>query len=512
MIKTPFRKPVLAVQWDASRIDYLLAERQGGRVTIAAVGTIERPGEGEGESPGESPSPGELLRDELQRLRVRRPEVIVALGRSHVDVIPLQLPPAGDAELPTLVTNQVVRDAGDILETGVIDYVALDTAEGQPREVFAFAVDGGTMEHVRGETAKAGLTPAAVVYRPLCSVTLLQRLVPQSRRTMLLITLHDREADLSIVRNGRLLYTRTARLVETHNLGDIAAQLAVEVRRSLAAASLTADPEDQHLYVFGDWDHSEQLVEDLADDLALPASLLDPLRSESVTGARPANVARLSPLVGMVHEHFSRTHLLDFLHPKKPPAPPNYYRRAGIYAAAALVLVAVGAYYAWDARTQDNDEIAAIRGSLESTQDKLDKIKQKQAVVDAIWQWETDNVNWLDELYDLTRRFPGGRDAIIRRLAVSTAGAGQLVVNLSVEVRDPAVITQLGEQLRDAFHDVRSTNVAEQTGSSDYPWRFETQITLRKRDVDDYRKNVPSTSPEGDGDIAVHPVMTVEKK
>ena len=68
---------------------------------------------------------------------------------------------------------------------------------------------------------------------------------------MVLITLHDREADLSIVRNGHLLYTRTARLVETNNLGDIAAQLAVEVRRSLAAASLTADPEEQHLYVFG---------------------------------------------------------------------------------------------------------------------------------------------------------------------------------------------------------------------------------------------------------------------
>ena len=119
---------------------------------------------------------------------------------------------------------------------------------------------------------------------------MLQRLVPQSRRTMMLITLHDREADLSIVRNGRLLYTRTARLVETNNLGDIAAQLAVEVRRSLAAASLTADAEEQHLYVFGAWDDSEQLVEDLAEDLALPASLLDPLRSEHIEGTPPANV------------------------------------------------------------------------------------------------------------------------------------------------------------------------------------------------------------------------------
>ena len=164
MIKTPFRKPVLAVQWDRAKVDYILAERKGGKVTITAVGTIERPAEDRKRS---SSRPGDLLRDELQRLGVRRPDLLVALGRGSVDVIPLQLPPAGDNELPTLVANQVLRDAGDITETGVIDYVALDTAEGQPREVFAFAVDGATMEQVLSESAKAGLTPCAVVYRPL---------------------------------------------------------------------------------------------------------------------------------------------------------------------------------------------------------------------------------------------------------------------------------------------------------------------------------------------------------
>jgi hypothetical protein len=505
MIRTPFRKPVLAVQWDRSKVDYILAERKGGKVTITAVGSIDRPGEEE-----EQVSPGELLRGELQRLGVRRPDLLVALGRADVDVIPLQLPPAGDNELPTLVANQAVRDAGDIAETGIIDFVALDTAEGQPREVFAFAVDSGTIDQVLIESAKAGLKPCAVVYRPLSSVTLLQRLVPQSHRTMVLITLHDREADLSIVRNGHLLYTRTARLVETNNLGDIAAQLAVEVRRSLAAASLTADPEEQHLYVFGAWDDSEQLVQDLAEDLALPASLLDPLRSEHVEGAPPASVARLSPLVGMIHEHFAREHPLDFLHPKQAPPPPNYYRRTAFYAAMAIVLVSVGAYYVWDANSQATDEIASLRKSLDNVNAKLEKVKQKQSVVDAVWRWETDNVNWLDELYDLTRRFPNGRDAIIRRLIISPGREGELVVDLYVQVRDPAVITQFGDQLRDAFHDVRSTGVSEQATATDYPWQFETRITLRKRDTEEYRKQAPGEPP--DGNIAVSPVITVEKK
>ena len=63
-------------------------------------------------------------------------------------------------------------------------------------------------------------------------------------------------------------------------------------------------------------------------------------------------------------------------------------------------------------------------------------------------------------------------------MTISPGSDGQLVVSLTVEVRDPAVITQLGEQLRDAYHDVRNRDVSEQPASTDYPWQFETRITL----------------------------------
>ncbi len=505
MIKRRFRRPVLVVQWDRASVDYVLAERAGGATTITAIGTIARPEEAD-----QAATPGDLLRDELQRLRVRRPDLLVALGRGNVDVVPLQLPPAADSELPTLVANQVVRDAGDVAETGVVDFVPLDTAGDEPRAVFAFAVDGPTIEQVRSEAVKAGANLRAVVYRPLASVTLLRRLVPQSVRTMVLVTLHDREADLSIVRAGRLLYTRTARLVETNNLGDVAAQLAVEVRRSLAAASLTLDAEEQHLYVFGAWDDGERLVEDLAEDLALPTSLLDPLRSERFDGAPPANVTRFAPLIGMVHEHYEGSHLLDFLHPKQPPPPPNYYRRAGVYAAAVVALLGVGGYFAWEARQQATEEILRLEDELDDVTHRVNKLKQRQAIVDAIWNWQTDDVNWLDELYDLARRFPSGQDAIIRRFSIAPVGNGQLRISLSVEARDQTVITQLRDRLCDEYHELRSRDVSEQPGSTDYPWQFDAEITLRKRDTEEYRKNMPT--PPGGGDIAGGPVMTVEKR
>ncbi len=225
MKKLSFRRPVVAAQWDDSHLDYVVADGKGNQIRILAAGTVSWDAE-------EDPRtfPGEVLAGELSRLGQRCADLVAALGRGRVDVIPLQLPPAGDDELPTLVVNQVMRDAGDIADTGAVDFVALPAEANEPRSGFAFAVDTTTLEQVRGEAERAGLQLAAIVYRPLASVTLLKRVVPQSSRTMILITLHDREADISIVRHGGLVYTRTARLSEVRNVGDVAAQLSMEVR------------------------------------------------------------------------------------------------------------------------------------------------------------------------------------------------------------------------------------------------------------------------------------------
>jgi len=490
-INLSLKKPVVAVHWGRSTLDYVVADRKKGQVLITAAGSLAWDAE------EDQQTPGDVLRGELQRLGLKRLELIVALGRGSVDVIPLQLPPSADEDLATLVTNQVMRDAGDIAESGVVDYVALPGPADEPRSGFAFAVESNTMQQVKAEAGKAGVQPSAIVYRPLASVTLLQRVVPQSRRTMILITRHDREADISIVRDAGLVYTRTARLSETTNVGDIAAQLAMETRRSLAAASLVPDAEEQHLYVFGALQETEQLVQELAEELSLPASLLDPLRMEHVEGTTPESVGRLSPLLGMIYEHYGNAHGTDFLNPKKPPAPPNPWRRAGAYAAAVLVLLGVGLYILWDERAKSAQEIAALKKEYQQLAVRLNKVKQKQAVVDAVWQWQSNNVNWLDEFFDLARRFPSGRDAMIRRFSVSPGRGGTSVIDLSVYVRDPDVITEMGDELRDSYHDVRSKGVSEQSSSDDYPWQFETRITLRPRGKEQYQENVP-TEPEED--------------
>jgi Tfp pilus assembly PilM family ATPase len=479
-ITTTFRRPVLAVQWDRSTLDYLLAETKGTDVEVTAAGSVAIP---DGE---ESVSPGELLAQQLKQLGVRKADTLVALSRGQVDVIPLELPPADENELPILVENQVARDAGDLADSSVVDFVPLESRDADTCEVFAFAVDNATLKQVKEECEKASLKPLAIVYRPLASVSLLQRMVPRPERTMMLVTLHTQEADLSVVRHGKLLYTRTARLGAVEESSDLAGQLAVEVRRSLAAASLAADADDQHVYLFGSRDESEQLVQDLAEELSLPVTLLDPFTASDQPGLVSGDVGRVAPLLGMVYEHADQSFPVNFLQPKQPPPPPNYVRRGIAYAAMAIVLLGAGGYYLWSEQASKTAELQAMRGSLTKLTRRLEKVKEKAAVVDAIQRWDADNINWLDELYDITRRFPSGEDAMVRRITISPSRGGTSVVDMSVQVRDQDVVTRLGDQMRAAGHDVRSKRVSEQSSSNEYPWRFDTRITLRRRNTDDY--------------------------
>jgi hypothetical protein len=99
---------------------------------------------------------------------------------------------------------------------------------------------------------------------------------------------------------------------------------------------------------------------------------------------------------------------------------------------------------------------------------------------------------------------------MIRRLTISPGRGGQKVVDLTVQVRSPEVITQFEDRLRDSFHDVVSQDVSERSSSDDYPWQFETRITLTRRDKEDYQR--PESTPQADGDIASSTVVKAHGK
>ena len=112
-------------------------------------------------------------------------------------------------------------------------------------------------------------------------------------------------------------------------------------------------------------------------------------------------------------------------------------------------------------------------------------VKQKNRI-EAIAAWKNRDVNWLEELRDLSIRFPGPRDAVVLRMSMRPSqGAGGLI-DLQGLVRDPKVVVNLERQVRDDFRTVRSRRVQQRTQEDDYTWLYETSVSVAPRRPDQY--------------------------
>jgi len=89
----------------------------------------------------------------------------------------------------------------------------------------------------------------------------------------------------------------------------------------------------------------------------------------------------------MLRDEVSHRHPLDFLHPRKPPAPPNRRRQLMLAAAAVAVIALLGSVYVWDALGSldaQNDELA---GRLRDLDQSLKKASAARDVVQSIQSW-----------------------------------------------------------------------------------------------------------------------------
>ncbi len=102
-----------------------------------------------------------------------------------------------------------------------------------------------------------------------------------------------------------------------------------------------------------------------------------------------------------------------------------------------------------------------------------------QDIVDAVATWQRTDITWLDELQELSDRFPQRRESLVRRLSAQAASDGTGVVDLSVQVRSPEVVTELESAIRDHRHSVSSKRVTEVADSAELNWSFETRVVFR---------------------------------
>jgi Tfp pilus assembly PilM family ATPase len=491
----------LAVEWDPHEIRLLLASSSGGgRLKVHQAATapmVRREAEGK-------PSVAELdesLRAAVAEHKVGRAVTLVAADRSLVEFLSFTVPPASEAELPELVFHQAMRESPTVAEDAALGFVALGDNPAEPRKVAAAAMSAEHLQMIQAACAGAGLKPRRLLLRSYALAAMLPRLVRAPEPVCMLVNRVAEEVDLVVLVDGKAEYLRTVRLPSGPDPEKANQRLIEEIRRT---ASVVFEEEAggavASIYLIGRPEESQESAARIGEELTLPVHVLDPFAMLGVPQAStPADCNRFAGLLAMILEEAAgSTPAVDFLHPRRAPQRSGRQRPLTFVAAGLLLFALVGGYYAWDTLAAVDAENQDLARQLKDLTGLMKRAGEHRKLASAVQDWEAGNVNWLDELRDLSIRFPSGRDMIVLRTSMTSdqrGGGGD--IELQGVVREPSVVLHMEGNVRDKFHEVRSRRVQERLRDKSYAWHFETSMSVVKRDKSQYVSHLPEASPEG---------------
>jgi Tfp pilus assembly PilM family ATPase len=486
---------LLALDWDATEVRYVVATATGGRLKIRSVGlrTLQPT-----EDSLDHSLVGAAIRDELSSQKPRRCKTLVALARNDVEILSLTLPAVKDAELAELVGHSVMRQSPALAEEGIVDFVTISDDPSQPRIVSAAICPAELRNRAFGICESGGITPARLLLRPYALAYWARKADESGHGVSLLVCRAGDDLDLAIVDDGKVTYSRTVRLPSHHEEAAIVAGLTAEIRRTLMVAPKqegTPRPVER-IVLFGNTPRLAALANQLREELSLQATVIDPLGSvASASEAARADSGAFAPLVGMLHDELKGSHAIDFLNPRRPPAPPDRRRQFIMAAAVLATIVAFGGWQVWDSLHELDLKNEELTTRLKELDQKWKKVSRKGSVVKTLDSWDAASVNWLDELRDFSARFPSSRDAVALHLVLSLSRDGGGEIKLNGLVRDPDIVLRMENGIRDDFHQLRIPRVQERELNKNYSWHFDSTVAVKPRTREQYAAHFRGDEP-----------------
>jgi hypothetical protein len=485
----------LALDWDHQELRVVAASvgRGGVHVQRAVVWQEQL-----SPNPAEPATLGQTLRERLKSTGIAPAPVLACVGRDRVIVKEVRYPAVPLDEEPAIVRFQAIKELADPAEEVVIDYVPAGEAVGPTGERLALilVVRRELLAAYQEICRVAGVKLLALTPRPFGILACLQHATPtaagEADAARAVLTLADHWAELCVVRGDRLLFARTL----TTGTG-----LAGEVRRNLLVyAGQFAQYPVRALYVAGESDQSA--FQRLGEQLGVSVRPLDPFRGVQRPDLPESHRGAYAPAVGLLEARAAGPALsVNFVRPKqpKPKRDPNTRKAlmaAGI-AAVALVALAVFCYVQLAAKEREIEALTLERMNLDN---QLVQVEEDAQRIKALDDWTQGNIDWLDELYDITACFPDTNNIrliVFNGSPLSTTARDKHVAHLGLE----GITTEDGKVLRgfmaplneDSHYRVETTRLERNRQVEQFRFRqkFSTQVDIEKQPPDKYVRHLP---------------------
>ncbi|MDD3470205.1 MAG: hypothetical protein PHE53_09550, partial [Thermoguttaceae bacterium] len=371
--------------------------------------------------PVSKPDPAVALRNVLAKIHSVPSTVVVGIGRYAVEAFPVSLPPTKDAEVPGLIQVQAMSESALYTEEAALDYAILSGKPNEPREALGVVLPVNQLQDFRTICTEAGIKPSRMALRLFGTVALYRRqmtdeLSKTAHTATLVVSRNGDEADLLVMHQDQILLTRSVRLPSEVQMEVVSERLAGEIHRTfvVAATGILSERNLQmgQVLLLGTSEECRTILsklKHLEDTLQIRChSPFDGFILPS-DGKLPERPGRFASLLGFAVEEGRKTYAIDFLHPKRPPQPPNYRRIALLV--VVLLLVVFGGFY-WNRMESDavlDTQIANRQAELSKLEKAGKKLQPTRNLVEDIGKWENSQIVGLDELRDLSSWFPGTR-------------------------------------------------------------------------------------------------------
>lgn len=493
----------IAIEWDNREARIAVASTKGSGVQVEhllAAPLPTRDKEAEEGKPAD-PQVGQTIGAALDAAGIRRDDCLVSIGRASVELKQLSFPPVPPEELPDMVRLQAMREFHSLGEDWPLDYLPLTSTTDGNRTVLAAAFSPDVLKQFQETCQKASLEAKKMVLRPVAATSLFLRSEhAQQEEVRLLIDLVSEEVHLTVLVGRDPVFMRTARLPHDaiQSLDNLKAPFP-ELRRTLAAANnQLGGRKVQAIYLSGTPEEHGDLARRIEAELGMPVRVFNPLEGLQLSSAlkanRPTNSGRFAPLLGMLSDELLGVpHGIDFLHPHRPPEPPskrNTYLLAAAVACAAVLLVAIVIWQQLASLDRKIEELAKTSKGLDPV---VKSAKDLEKAAGEIKQWTDNDIVWLEELRQLSERFPESKEAMLTHLRLSPHPDGGSMV-LEGLVRESSTIEDLEKALRDDFHSVKGDSRQHERDNKKYSWQFKSAVTVKPQDYKGEGKAKPATA------------------
>lgn len=484
----------LSLEWDQHEARYVLASIGRGKLSIERAGSIPLPA-AEGDRPAHEQI-GRAMGQGLRATGALSGVALIGVSRSSIELAQLSLPPTPDHDLPDMVRYQASRELGSFTEGAPLDFVALPSTSDDSRTVLAAALPREHLQQIEAVCAAAHVRPQRLLVRPHAAGSLLFKQMRPREQVSLLVNCFNEEADMAVLVDGRVLLCRTVRMPKPAEGESPSAPILAEIRRTIfAVQNQPGGGQVRAVYLCGGADEHRELVRSIQEELSLAAEVFQPFSglqlSRELERSLPENPGRYASLLGMLSDEAEGTHSLDFLNPRKPPQPVSRRKLAIAAAAAAALVLAGAAYYAWGKFAEVEAQIAQLNRRGKQLDQTVRRATEKEVAAAAIEEWLMADVVWLDELRDLSLRFPKPRDAVLLRMTLAGKPTGGGAIELEGLVRDPSIVGQMESGLRDEFHEVRTKRVQESVHGQTHTWKFDSSLLVAAREPSKYQSHLP---------------------